>query len=104
MLVREPCSFLVYHCDVNRANPGVTAASVTLKTISLLIYIRDCQYIPPSMKRTATPPPKFFTAANVHNVIPHRTMLIAEYFPNGSRCSSLLVGYSGLSQRRIDTL
>jgi len=29
MAVREPCSFLVYHCEVKRAKPGVTAASKT---------------------------------------------------------------------------
>jgi hypothetical protein len=95
MLVREPCSFFVYHCDVKRANPGVTADSVTSNAISLLIrYIQSSQYIPPSMKRTATPPAKSFTAAKVHRVIPHRIMLTAEYFPSGNRCNSLFVGYS----------
>lgn len=56
--------------------------------------LQESCHIPPSMKRTATPPEKFLTAANVHKVIPQRMMLQAEYFPSGSRCSNLFVGYS----------
>lgn len=72
MFTRRPCSRLVYHWDVKRAKPGVTAASNT-----------------PRKNRTATAPAKFFTAANKHKVVPHIIMLNAEYFPSGSLCKSL---------------
>ena len=37
---RVPCSFLVYHWDVNRAKPGVTADSkIPKKTAAVLAFV-----------------------------------------------------------------
>lgn len=77
MDVRVPCSFAVYHCEVKRANPGVTAASKT-----------------PRRNLTATAPWKFETADIEQSTRPQAIIQKAEYLASGSDCSRRLVGYS----------
>lgn len=77
MAVRVPCSFAVYHCEVKRAKPGVTAASKT-----------------PRKNLTATAPWKFNTADIEQSTRPQAMMQKEEYFAKGNDWSRRLVGYS----------
>ncbi|KAH9832130.1 hypothetical protein Tdes44962_MAKER08847 [Teratosphaeria destructans] len=77
MPVRLPCSLVVYHCEVMRAKPGVTAASHT-----------------PSMNLMATAPEKSWTAAKQASTRPQAMIQDALYLPMGRRWRRRLVGYS----------
>lgn len=70
MVVRAPCPFDVYHCQVKITDLSVTAASKT-----------------PRKKLTASAPSKFDTARIEQSTRPQAMMLRETYFARGNHCS-----------------